>query len=337
MGLDPVTGMLIASGVSAVGGALSKPKGISAPKNRSYLGEMQDALNSQNRIQGQLLDQEAYWTPKYQELQAQNLGSQMKTLSGLYGQAISTADQLRGDYASSLQKTYGEAGRIGNQLYQSGLDAGTKNLYSTMQRQAQADLAAGMALTPEMERQAQQAARAAMTQRGLAGGGQGVAAEVLNSYNMGIDRQNRARQYAGSIYGAGLQQQQNAYSQYTAPMMSSMQTLTPAGMLGVAEGQYNTLGAKIFQPESQYLAGVYGSNQSNQMQAKLASQQASAGFGSGLMSMVGNLGGALLGNPALMGGGTSSITSGMSMVPQGFGTGGFSGGSYYGGMGSFSK
>ena len=62
MGADPLSAAIMAAG-SIGAAAISKPKGIKAPTQRSYLGEMQDALRSQGGIQKELLDLDGQYTP----------------------------------------------------------------------------------------------------------------------------------------------------------------------------------------------------------------------------------------------------------------------------------
>ena len=293
-----------ALGVSLVGGLIGGggSSSIQAPPPRSYLGEMQDALNSQGSIQGQLLGLENQYTPQYQQLQQQGISGALGSLGSLYGNAGQMSQGLQAQYAGMQMPIYGAVGQMANQAYQSGLGAQTMGLYNTMQSQAQAGLDAGYGLTPDMERQAQQSARAAMSARGLAGGGQGVAQEVLNSYSLGQNRYQTALQNAQNAYGLGTNQFAAGMTAYGTPLMAQLNQVSPTALLGTAGGMYNGLGAKLFQPESQYNAGVNGANQSNAMQAQLANAQAQAGWSSGLMSMVGNLGGAYLKNSNLIGG-----------------------------------
>jgi len=260
---DPFTVALAVGGSMIVGGALSKPKNISAPPPRSYLGEMQDALKSQSAIQGNLLSLENQYTPEYQKLQNQALTGQIQNLGQLYGNAGRYSQGLQTDYLGMQMPLYNQIGQQSIGAYQQGLGSQTMGLYDTMQLQAREGLDAGYGLTPEMQRQAQQSARAAMTARGLAGGNQGIAQEVLNSYALGQQRYQQSLANAQGAYNLGVGQFGQAMNTYGTPMMQQMQAYSPASLLGQSVAGYQSLGAKIFQPESQYNAGVYGANQSN--------------------------------------------------------------------------
>lgn len=308
--------------IGVAGGAMNKPKAQAAPPPRNYLDEMQNALKAQAAIQPQLLELEAQYTPQYQKLQQQTLMGQMGNLGNLYGTAGQLSQGLQTQYAGMQMPIYGALGQMSRDAYQSGLGAETMGLYNTMQRQAQAGLDAGYGLTPEMQQQAQQSARAAMTARGLAGGNQGVAAEVLGSYQLGQERYQRSLANATNAYGLGTNQFASGMATYGTPMMAQLNQVSPTALIGTAGTMAGALGTKIFQPESQYSAGVYGANQANQMNTQMANAQAQAGYASGMMGLAGNISGALLKNPALFGGTTPKVPNETYLNSIGYGISG---------------
>lgn len=296
-----MAGAGLGSMLGGVGGGGGKGGKISAPTNRSYLGEMQDALNSQGNVQDQLLGLERQYTPQYQQLQKETLMGQMGTLQSLYGEAIPQSVALQSQYAQAQAPVYGQVGQLAQNAYQQTLDPQTRMLAAQMQQSAIEDMSYGRQLTPQQQQLAQQSARQAMAARGLSGN-QAVAQEVLNSYQMGTAREDRARQYAGNVYQGGIQQAGQAMGLYGSPLLANMNTISPTGLLAQGQAMQQGLGAKLFQPESQYNAGIYGANQSNQTQTQIANAQISAGQNAGMMSMIGQLGGAYLGNAGLFGG-----------------------------------
>ena len=303
MGIDPVTATI---GSSIIGGVMSKPSKQKAPPPRSYLGEMQDALRGQAGIQDQLLGLERQYTPQYQELQRQTLQGQMGTLGGLYGDAGRLSAGLQSDYLGMQAPIYGQIGEASMAAYQQSLDPATRGLYSSMMASAQGDLNAGRQMTPQMQQMAEQTARQAMAARGLSGN-QAVAQEVMNSYQMQNAREDRARQFAGSMYGAGVGQTQAAMGMYGNPLMTQLNAVSPTTLLGTAGQMAQGLGTKIFQPESQYNAALQSANQGVQTQINSANAQAQAGWASGMMGMAGQLGGALLKNTNLVNNKTDSF------------------------------
>jgi hypothetical protein len=86
---------------------------------------------------------------------------------------------------------------------------------------------------------------------------------------------------------------------YGTPLMSQMNAVSAGGLLQGGAGLYGSMGARLFEPESQYNAQMITANRQEAMQAQMANAQSSAGLTSGLMGMAGAVGGAFLGNPAL--------------------------------------
>lgn len=272
-------------------------KKVKAPPPRSYLGEMQSALSAQGGIQSQLLGLEAQYVPQWQAQQQQNLMGQMGVLGNLYGSAIPQSQALQGQLLASQGNLYSQVGGYARNAYNATLDPTTAGLYSTMASQAAQGLANGRNLSDQETRMGQGAARAAMAARGMQMGNQAIAAEVLNSYNLGQAREDRARAFAGNVYGAGQQNATQAMSMYGQPLMSQMNQFSAPALLGQSQQMYGDLGSKMFQPESQYNASLISANRQEEMQAQIANAQASAGLMGGVLGAVGSIGGAMLGGP----------------------------------------
>jgi len=268
-------------------------KKVSAPPPRDYAAEMKAALQAQIDLQPQLLASEREYLPQYQKLQQEMMNNQLQYQAESYGKFIPQAAQLSSQYATAMTPVYGQIGEQSMQAYRQGLGAETMGLYDTMNRQAMEGLQAGSALTPQMTQQAQQAARAAMAARGLTGN-QAVAQEVLGSYNLGLAREDRARQYAGSMYTQGQQNFQQAMGTYGNQMLTQANAYSPANMYGSAYNMSQGLGAQIFQPESQYNAQLITANRKEAMDAQIANAQSRSAITSGLLGA----GGAILGGMA---------------------------------------
>jgi hypothetical protein len=262
-------------------------KKVKAPPPRSYLQEMQDAMSAQEAIQPRLLALEQQYTPLYQQLQEKGISGGVETMGRLYGQAQGISSGLQSEFLGMQAPLYGQVGKASLEAYQQSLDPQTKGLYASMMSQAQRDLDAGRGLTPEMERYGQQSARQAMAARGLSGN-QAVAQEVLNNYQLGQLREDRARQYGAGMYAAGLAQTQSANAMYGMPLMQQMAAMSPAGLVQGGAGLYGSMGAKLFQPESQYQSQLISANQQNEMSAQQANAQSSGGMMGGLMGMTGS-------------------------------------------------
>ena len=280
---DPLTAAIVGGGMM-VGGALSKPGDIQAPKARSYEGEMNSALDAQAGIQDRLIGLEGQYTPKYQELQKNTLMGQMGTLSSLYGTANQYAGQLGNQYMDTMTPLYQRAGQSAMGAYGSMLGSQAMGIYNTMGQQAQAGLNAGYGLNEQQQRLAEQSARAAMGARGMQFGNQAVAQEVLNSYNLGNQRYQQNLGNAQNYLNTSAQAAGQAYQMYGQPLMTQLGSYSPSGMLGTSATFAGALGTSIFNPESQYNADLISGNQSNAMNATLANQAADSAFSSGLMS-----------------------------------------------------
>jgi len=281
---------------------------ITPPPSRDYGQEMSSALNAQAGIQNQLLSLQGQYVPQYQQMQQQGLMGQMGSVGTMYGQAINQSQGLQNQMLGSQNAIYNNLGQAAGQTYSNSLGAGTN-------------------LTASQTQQAQQSARAAMQARGLSGN-QAALGEMLNTYNMGQQRQQTALANAGSAYNLGVAQQGNAMSQYGVPMMNQMNSISANGLMNQASSSYGALNqGMLFQPESQYNASLISANQQNQMQASMANAQANSAMMGGLLGMAGTIGGAFLGNPALGSilGGTSGSTvaggaigAGLSSTPSSY-------------------
>ena len=277
-------------------------KKVSAPAPRDYKQEMLDTMAGQEAIQPRLLALEQQYQPLYQKLQQDLMDRQSKYLMESYGKLIPESASLSKQYAESMSPVYGTIGAGARSAYEQGLGEQTMGLYNTIQREAQKNLEAGYGLTPEAERLAQQSARAAMTARGLAGGNQGIAQEILNSYNLQQNRYKSALEQAQSAYTMGANQYGQALNAYGTPMIQQAGYLSPYSTYNTAYNATQGLGAKIFQPESQYNAQLITANRKEAMDAQIANAQSQSALTSGLMGAVGAIGGGFLGNPALFGG-----------------------------------
>ena len=298
--------------------ALNKPKGMSAPPPRSYLGEMKGALGAQSMIQRQLMDLERQYTPQWQQLQNEMLTNQIGLTGSLFESAMPVAGRVGQQMLGTMAPLYGQVGQGAMDAYRQMMGPQATGLYNQIMGQAQSEMALGRSLSPEEQRMAQQSARAAMQARGLQGGNQAVAMEVLNNYNLGMQREAQRRNYAASALNMAQGVAGNAYNMYGTPLMSQINAVSPTGMIGMAGGMIGTAKPQTFNPESQYNADIYGANQSNQMQTQMANAQAQAGWASGLTSMVGNMAGAYLGNQGLFGpnGPMSGTTTGGNFTPS---------------------
>lgn len=282
---------------------------VQAPPPRNAYQERADEIRAQIDLAPQILAAERNLVPQFQKLQYEQMMGQSKNLRTFYREVMDDSANLFSEYGTRFSSALEPLAAASRKTYEAGLGGGSA-LQNTMRGQAMSDLNAGMSLTPEMEREAMQRARAAMTARGLAGGNQGIAQEVLSGYNMGMQRQDRARSFAQSVLGNDVNMGAAAYSQYGSPLMQTgMSALSPMGLAGMS-AQYNTsLGPQYINPESQYAANVNASNYNAQLQAAVATAQNKSALTSGLIGAAGSIAGSMFGGGGMFGKSTAPVTN----------------------------
>jgi hypothetical protein len=281
-------------GIGAIVGGLFGRKKTKVPKPPTYSQMMNRNLDAQEGIQGKLLNLESTWRPKYQGLQEETLNTQ---LYGGYGNQgyismLNNANAaLAGVQANAAQGFMGTMAGLAPQARSMMLTPQAAAMQQSLMNQAQEGLDAGTGLNAQDRRQAFQTANMAMAQRGLTGR-QGVAAGVLSNYGMGLQRQDRARQFAGNainqdslLQSAALQMSGNAMAQYNAG----------GAFMGQANQMLGQYQPQIFQPESQMGAQAQGMKYQHGMGVAMAGQQARAN----LLSSFGSFGSFAAQNPNL--------------------------------------
>ena len=292
MGIE--TAIIGSSLIGAASSASAAKQAGKRPPPRSYFGEMDEALDAQGRVLPKIITQEGIAQDAYRGLQERGLMGQMGSLRNLYDAYTPMAADVSGRSLSAMSPIYQQASAGARDAYVAGMAPGSYGLLNSMIGSAQGDLNAGTSLTPEAQDYAAQAARRAMAARGLTGN-QAIQQEVLNTYQMGQARQDRARQFAGAAYGLGSGLSGQAAQTYGNVMLSNI--MSPTGMLGAAGTMIGAQGPQFTQAESQYMAGVKGQEYNTAAQANMAKAQAMAGIGSGFMSMAGSLGQGAMSNP----------------------------------------
>ena len=262
---------------------------VQAPPPRDYYKESVDTIRAQVDMAPIIMDAERRIVPQMQAMQMEQMLGQSKNLLSFYGQVMDPFSKLAGQYAESMNKhTMEPLARSSRLAYEAGLGGGA-GLQDRLRSQAFSDLDAGFSLTPEMNTLATQMARGGATQRGLAGGNYGLAAEILGGYQMGMGRQDRARTFAGAVLGSDQNIAGQAYAQYGSPMMAGiMQGFSPTGIAGNAMGMNTNLGPSYVKPESQMAQNIYASNYNAELQARTATASNNAAMIGGAMSGVGN-------------------------------------------------
>ena len=234
-----------------------------APKPISYAKMMTDTLNAQMRLAPKVLAAEKQYQPQYTDLNISQLGQSLQGLQGIYGEAMPGLI----DYQNQLS----EADIAQQQKYmpqfvqQFRQGAGSANLLSQLQSQAEEGLAAGSNLTPEQQRIAQQQARSAYAARGMGTGNRAIGAEIMSQYGMGEALRQQRQQFAGQV--AGQLESSGVPQYYNTTYQPMSQTLS--GLAGQASG---LMSGRQFQPESQMASDIYSQNAQNKFTSDAASK-----------------------------------------------------------------
>jgi len=285
----------------AIIGGLFGSKKTKVQKPPSYEQMMMTNLNAQANIQERLLGLESKYRPRYQTLQEETLGRQLYGGDGTQGY-ISMLNQSNAALAGVQQNaanTYMDTlGGLTGKAKSMMLTPESAMMQSTLMAQAQAGLNAGTGLTLDDQRQAFQSANSGMAMRGLSGR-QGVAAGVLSNYGLGLQRQDRARQFAGSMMNADIALQQSALQAAGGAMGQYSAGGQFMGQANQMLGQYQP---QIFQPESQMGTQAQGMQYQHQMGLARANMQQQQQ----LMQTMGSFGSFAAQNPNLFNFGGSS-------------------------------
>lgn len=256
-----------------------------APRPTSYEKMMTDSLAAQGKIAPKLLRAEQRYQPLYTALNISQLGQAAQGLQGVYNQGLQGAVDFQNQLSEADMAQQQRFLPQFVQQYREG--AGSANLLSQLQTQAEEGLAAGSNLTPEQQRIAQQQARAAYAARGMGTGNRAIGAEIMSQYGMGEALQRQRQQFAGNV--AGQLEQSGVPQYYNTTYQPVGQTLS-----GIVGGSSGLIAGRQFQPESQMYSDIYSQNAQNQMTASAANASNRAGMVSAGVGAVGTIAAAAL-------------------------------------------
>jgi hypothetical protein len=181
--------------------------------------------------------------------------------------------------------------RLGNRASEAYLNADprSKSLLEELNRQASEQLASSGRgeLTPAQMRLAQQTARFGTSARGVTLGNQGLAAEVLSTYDMAEKRRVAAMTNAQAVLGIN--------KGFTAdPFQAVLGRASGAFAAGIGQQQFasgfaRNVGPTTFSPESQYAADMANQNQQTAASYAAARAQVTSGIYSAIGSAAGGM------------------------------------------------
>lgn len=181
--------------------------------------------------------------------------------------------------------------RLGNRASEAYLNADprSKSLLEELNRQASEQLASSGKgeLTPAQMRLAQQTARYGTSARGTTLGNQGLAAEVLSTYDLAEKRRVAAMTNAQAVLGIN--------KGFTAdPFQAVLGRASGAFAAGIGQQQFasgfaRNVGPTTFSPESQYAADMANQNQQTAASYAAARAQVTSGIYSAIGSAAGGM------------------------------------------------
>jgi len=283
---------------------------VQAPPPRDYYKESMDTIRAQIDMAPLLLDAEKRLVPQWQQLQLEQMRGQANNLQTFYGEVMTPFSKLAGKYATEMgANAMTPLAQSSRSAYESSLNGGAE-IQNRLRASAMNDLDAGRGLTPEMQKVGDQSARSAFAARGLGTGYQSAMQEVLNNYNLGNQREDRARTFAGAVLATDQNIAQAGYSQYGAPMMQGvMQGFSPTGIAANAMGMNQSLGPTYLNPQDQMAQNIYANNYNGQLQANVATAQNKSALTGGLLSAAGSIAGSAFGAGGMFGKSTAATNN----------------------------
>ena len=237
-----------------------------APEPRNYGQETRDTLQAQIDLAPDLYRTEAQFQPQYSQLALQNLNT---ILNGGNGQT-GLLQTLRQQNTAQRTADINDVAALGGSAREAILGANPDQaaLLQRLNAQALTGLDAGTNLTPEEQRQMQQASRGAFAARGLEDSNLGISNELLSQYNLGQQLLRQRQAFAQSVLG-------NNQAIVGDPFLQILGRPSTAVMQG--QGLLGEAGPSLFNPESGYAGNLYNANQ--QMAAMFAEPSTMAKVG----------------------------------------------------------
>lgn len=283
---------------------------VKSPPPRDYAKETRDTLEAQIELAPDLFSAEAnkdYGRAAYAQLDLDVLRQVMEGTEDSPGLlqmyedeimprlAAADAEGRRVSREADIQDVENLGARATEAFRQS--DPNQAALVDELNRQAMEDLQAGANLPPSLARELEQYVRGGQASRGMGYGIADVSQEALVKGLQAEQLQRRRQQFARDTIGTNI-------ATGADPFMAILGR--PGVQLGQAAGITGQGGAmnsgSMFNPESAYAGSLYTSNFNAANQAAIASANNKAGMIGGGVSMLGSLGGGMLGGAGQAGG-----------------------------------
>ena len=293
----------------------SKPKKVEAPK-ADYAADIGKFVSAYGGALPQVLGFEKQFRPEFQGL---NLGDISSFLGGVGGQEglfglSRMASQEAGQQLGAARE--GELGQMAGQApltrgVMEGLSPEQAAVVQGFSQEAERARAAAQGVSPQERRGYEQQVREGFQASGRLGGNLGIVSEAMGREDVMARKRAEAAQAANQSYNAA----QGFYTQPGLALLSQQPLSYQSGqqMLGMGMGQIGRGTPGLINPDTGLNLGA--AQRQNQLQAQAANAQAQASRSSGMMGMLGSIGGSILSAP-LTGGGS---LAGLGLGALGFG------------------
>ena len=296
-------------------GLFSKPKKVKAPK-ADYGADISKFVSAYGGALPQVLGFEKQFRPEFQGL---NLGDISSFLGGVGGQEGLFGLSRMASQEAGQQLGAAREGELGQMTGQAPLTRGVMQGLSPEQaavvqgfsQEAERARAAAQGVSPQERRGYEQQAREGFQASGRLGGNLGIVSEAMGREDVLARKRAEAAQAANQSYNAA----QGFYTQPGLQLLSQKPLSYQSGqqMLGMGMGQIGRGTPGLINPDTGLNLGA--TERQNQLQAQMANAQAQASRSSGMMGMLGSIGGSILSAP-LTGGGS---LAGLGLGKLGFG------------------
>jgi len=235
-----------------------------APASRSYFDEMNEAIDMQKVIAPEWIGYEREFRPQWNDLFMDSLRGVLPKLTDVYEGTISPF--LRRQESADRENVVGDAERLAPKMSaaQRASNPGGAGLLDELLALSRDELDDGMS-AGEM-RDVQQAVRGAQAARGVGYGPRDVAEEV---YGVGLESRALRKQSQEQALRALLASQ----AFYANPLAAIMGMRSGTAAVGSAvPGIALSRTGNVFNPESEYLAGIKGQDYSGKLATMLDNQ-----------------------------------------------------------------
>lgn len=285
-------------GIPSAGGVPSYKGGVEAPPPRDYGQETADTLQAQVDLAPALLNAEQGSRPGYTSLDLQDMNHMLtgqrteRSLLDLYENELqpSLSRLEASDRDSRIAGEMGVMKRYAGGVTDTLREAtGNKALLDELNSQALTELQSGASLDPSLRREIQQSIRGGQAARGMGYGMRDLADEATMTALQAEQLRRNRQGFAQSMVGMN---QATGGDPFMAILGRPSQVFGATQNVGnTAFGMSQSMGPKLFNPESQYSADIYNQNYQGQLAARTATASNKSAITGAAIGAIGSVAG----------------------------------------------